>query len=72
MTITTTTDKPTLMSALARYQQAIDQFAPSGAFWSEIGAHLRAEAETFTGDQRRKRLDRATDCDHRAANPAMR
>lgn len=64
---TTAAATPSPMSALARYDQAEAHFSPTGAHWAWIGVQLRAEAETLTGDMRRKRLDRATDCDHRAA-----
>jgi len=67
-----TTPRASALTALARYDQAVAQFAPTGAFWAQIGAALRTEAEQHTGHMRRKRLDRATDCDHRATSQAVR
>lgn len=60
-------DRPAF-SALARYDQAVANFAPTGAFWLEIASALRTEAATYLqySDQRRKRLDRAVDCEARA------
>lgn len=60
------TTTPGALTALARYEQAVRNFAPTGAFWAGIASALRVEAETFTGGLRQKRLDRADDCDARA------
>lgn len=62
----TTPGAASALTALARYDQAVAQFAPTGAFWMAIADHLRAEAEQYTGGQRTKRIDRALDCESRA------
>jgi hypothetical protein len=59
-------DAPVPLTALARYDQAVAQFAPTSSCWMEIADHLRREAEQHTGGQRTKRIDRALDCESRA------
>ena len=50
--------------------EALDPSWP--ASWSQLAADLRSEADLHTGDQRIKRLDRALECEHRAARQRMR
>jgi hypothetical protein len=66
-----TTQRMENTPALALYDQAVAQFAPTGAHWLTYAALLRAEAARFTGDQARRRIDRAVDCEARARRGAQ-
>jgi hypothetical protein len=55
------------MTALARYEQMV-AFADAGLkiSWQALADELRAEAAQYTGCARRKRIDRALECESRA------
>lgn len=64
--LTASSEGPEL-SALQIYERVVG-LAATGTYiaWQHIADRLRAEAERFTGCARRKRIDRALDCESRA------
>lgn len=53
-------------AALRAYENLLTVEHGTADKWSSLADSLRKEAEFYTGDQRRKRLDRADDCEAHA------
>lgn len=69
MTITTTGTAPATappLSALRKYERLIAFSGVTHVAWQALANDLRAEAESLTGAQRRKRIDRALICESKA------